>query len=204
MSPCLPAVRFGVTLTLVVGGCAGAPEPRPAHVDRTEVRAAALAAVRRTRFCGDVESTRAPVSVAGHHALPDGSLLVMVSCDFYAYQGRYRFARLLPNDELVTVSLIAPDDAVLEGLVDRDDLRAGELIGVPEMDPSSGEVTVLHKARGPGDCGVYATFDPRDATLTLTTARALTCEASDAAAARGDTPRLGPEWPIVFTHDPSP
>ena len=155
--------------------------------------------MRRTRFCGDVESTRTLAAVAGHHALADGSLLVMVLCDFYAYQGRYRFARLLPDDVLVTVSLLAPADPALAALVDREACPGGDLIGVPEMDRSSGEVTVLHKFRGPGDCGVYGTFDYTDAALTLTMARALTCEASDAAAALGETPRFGPEWPAVYT-----
>ncbi len=196
------SVLFGA-----LAACGGAEAPRtsttvetrsPSVVREPESDAQRHARFRellvRTAYCGDDATEERGYAIEGERRLSDGSSVLMVRCDFFAYQGRYRFVRVLPGDALMAVSLVVPTDAELGDLVSRDASLHGDLIGLPTFDPSDGSVVVLCKHRGPGDCGVYARFEDAEGALTLRWARARGCDDSGS----GDDAPSPPDWPVVY------
>lgn len=123
-------------------------------------------------------------------ALDDGAELVEVTCRTLAYQVATRYARRLPEGDVVPVGFELPDHPALEGLVDRSSFVPGELVGIPTYDPSAEELVVLSKHRGSGECGVFARF-ALERRFVLREARAQSCAAADAAR----EPLLAPDWP---------
>lgn len=128
--------------------------------------------------------------------LPDGSRVVQVQCAPGAYQGTYVFFRVPAVTPAADVApLVFPD---VEARGDGSDAHVvsemgTEIVGLPTLDAATGRLTVWRKFRGPGDCGVVATFDVAATPPALVALRGqLTCaEVPDEASADPD------RWPTL-------
>ncbi|MFT4978544.1 MAG: hypothetical protein ACI8S6_004454 [Myxococcota bacterium] len=70
--------------------------------------------------------------------LPDGRAIAEVNCEIYAYQGTYTYAWADGPRPIL--------DSDGDQLV---------VLGIPFLDPATGELKWLQKSRGPGDCGSF-------------------------------------------------
>ena len=92
------------------------------------------------------------------YALSPGRSLVEVRCAWGAYQGSqvyylYDETRQPPGALPLTFEVReSPDDRSLVKSETR------EVWGLPTFDPKTGQLSVLNKFRGPGDCGTLATY----------------------------------------------
>ncbi len=87
--------------------------------------------------------------------------LVQVTCDLGAYQGTYSFL-LLDESRVPSASkllrFVNYEDSGEAGSIRLQKEETAQLAGLPEFDAATKELRVFDKFRGPGDCGVLATY----------------------------------------------
>jgi hypothetical protein len=118
--------------------------------------------------------------------------LVEVRCAWGAYQGSYLYYRYDQSSKPPGAGPLefevreSPDEASLVPG------KSTEIAGLPTFDAKTGELTVLDKFRGPGDCGTLATyrFDEGQARLVALRAKAA-CDGQGA-----ETPERWPQVPL--------
>jgi len=134
------------------------------------------------------------------YALSPGRSLVEVRCAWGAYQGSqvyYLFdeTRQPPGALPLTFEVReSPDDRSLVKSETR------EVWGLSTFDPKTGQLSVLNKFRGPGDCGTLATYGFAAGEARLTALRAKTaCDGQG-----GEEPEKWPEISLPPLPPPSP
>ena len=127
------------------------------------------------------------------YPLSPGRSLVEVRCAWGAYQGSqvYYF-----SDETRRPAVAQPlTFEVRESPDDRSLVRSEtqEVSGLPTFDPKTGQLSILNKFRGPGDCGTLATYGFAAGQAHLLTLRAkAVCDGQGA-----EAPETWPEIPIT-------
>jgi hypothetical protein len=190
-SPSSPAPTPAASAPAVVS-----PAPQLA---RTNLTRADRAAWRRVlgwpADCEEAFTASAAADAPGIEIDPlsPGRSLVEVRCAWGAYQGSqvYYFydetrkpAGALPLTFEVRES---PDDRSLV----RSETR--EVSGLPTFDARTGQLSILDKFRGPGDCGTLATYAFVEGTVRLTELRAkVACDGQGA-----EEPEKWPEIPLA-------
>jgi len=126
------------------------------------------------------------------YALAPGRSLVEVRCAWGAYQGSqvyylYDETRQPAGVQPLTFEVRESPD---EGSLVKSESR--EIWGLPTFDPPSGQLSVLNKFRGPGDCGTLATYRFVDGRAQLAELRAkVACDGQGA-----EAPERWPEVPL--------
>lgn len=176
-----------------------APTPAPApslpksHLTRAD-RAPWRQALAWPADCEQAFQDSAAADAVGIEVYPlsAGRSLVEVRCAWGAYQGSqiyylYDETGRPPKGQPLTFEIReSPDERSLVPSETR------EVWGLPAFDPKTGELVVLDKFRGPGDCGTLATYRFENGRPRLALLRAKTaCDGTGA-----DEPEKWPEVPL--------
>ncbi len=191
-----PALAAPAPIPPVPAAAASSPAPQLA---RTNLTRADRAAWRRVlgwpADCEEAFTASAAADAPGIEVDPlsPGRSLVEVRCAWGAYQGSqvYYFydetrkpAGVLPLTFEVRES---PDDRSLVPSETR------EVSGLSTFDARTGQLTILDKFRGPGDCGTLATYDFAAGQARLAKLRAkVACDGEGA-----EAPERWPEIPLA-------
>lgn len=171
-----PRVKLLVFLLALLGGCraqdgspasASRPEPQgspPAPLKKSDITREDRKAWREVLKWPDEceEAFNYPDESLGGievHRLADGQYLVGVTCTLGAYQG-YQLFYLY--DEAAQSPGAAPLTFESRESEDGDSLvvtRDAEVWGETTFDEKTKELRVFNRFRGPGDCGILATYE---------------------------------------------
>jgi hypothetical protein len=144
--------------------------------------------------CEEAFQGSAPADAAGIalYELAPGRSLVEVRCAWGAYQGSQVY--YLYDETRQPASALPLTFEIRESPDERSLVRGEtrEVWGLPTFDPKTGQLEVLNKFRGPGDCGTLSTYRFVEGRVILAKLRAkVACDGQGA-----ETPETWPEIPL--------
>ncbi len=182
-----PAVLFALVFTSAAVAAAPLPGTKTA-----KDRAAWRALLHWPASCErDWQAGHPPASGVSVWRLRSGTL-VSVTCILGAYQGTQRLWLVDSSRHLTAFAFHVYEDP---GSGKPTPTRTPEILGVLNVAPASGRLTLFDKARGIGDCGIYSTFSLRAGGFVPVETRAKT--ACDGKSGGGPT-----RWPKLRTLSP--
>lgn len=108
------------------------------------------------------------------YELADKQYLIEIKCTLGAYQGFQVYTYLDETQSRPVAKLLTFVTYESKDYDKLDNTKTEELWGLPEFNPTTKELHILNKFRGPGDCGTLATYSFQRGTPKLEEFRAKT------------------------------